>query len=60
VVLRDGGGFACTHCGEVYDMPLPVLLSVWVAASKAFVRAHVDCPVPAAKSEERSDGGTRE
>lgn len=35
--------FLCEHCGDVYVFALPVNVSVFVAASKAYERAHRGC-----------------
>ena len=36
-------GFRCSHCGEIYQMTMPVLVSVMIAASLAFEKSHRGC-----------------
>lgn len=44
VVCRNGGRtYECLNCGQKYDMNLPVLLSVYVAAMKEFAKIHRHC-----------------
>lgn len=38
--------FRCLRCGDSARLELPAALSVWIAAGKAFRRAHRDCRVP--------------
>jgi hypothetical protein len=37
------GAWLCKRCGQRLLMPLPVLVSVYVAAAKAFAAAHARC-----------------
>lgn len=39
----------CLHCGQELHLGLPMNINVWVAATKAFVKAHRECPVPLAE-----------
>ncbi len=39
----NGATGHCQRCGDELHLPLPVLLSVWLAATKAFVAAHARC-----------------
>jgi hypothetical protein len=49
---KDGGEkLWCTACGEMVRLPLPMPLDVWLAAAKAFQRAHRRCVAPADKGE---------
>ena len=43
VKAKSGGGGECTRCGEKFEMVLPLPVSVWVAATEAFVRLHERC-----------------
>jgi hypothetical protein len=36
----------CKHCGDRLIFPLPVLVSVFVAMTRAYVKAHSQCPPP--------------
>ncbi len=44
VITRDKNlGWECLRCGEKTALTLPVRISVWTAAAKAFVAAHWHC-----------------
>lgn len=43
VIVKQDGPMVCTRCGEEYELPLPCLISVWVAATRAFLKAHSGC-----------------
>ena len=36
----------CNHCGMVLRFVLPMDVDVFVAAGKAFVKTHANCPPP--------------
>lgn len=38
-----GDSAHCTRCGEGLNIGLPIRIEVWIAATKAFVKAHKDC-----------------
>lgn len=40
---QDGAPWTCRRCGEVYRMNMPCSVTVYVAASKAFVSIHRYC-----------------
>jgi hypothetical protein len=42
IVMHDKGA-KCMHCGRYLEIPMPIELSVFLAMSKAFVKAHVNC-----------------
>jgi hypothetical protein len=33
----------CQHCGARLVIELPVLVDVWLAANRAFIKAHTNC-----------------
>lgn len=44
IVVSNGGSQGkCLRCGDQFNLQLPVLLEVWVAAADAFVKAHSRC-----------------
>lgn len=45
-VVMDGNVFHCSHCGQRYQMTLPCPIDVFVAATKAYVATHRNCPPP--------------
>lgn len=46
VVMADGGGFLCAHCGAQQPMALPCDADVYDAALRAFLEKHRHCPKP--------------
>lgn len=45
-MLYEAMRMRCRHCGDVYDLALPVSLTVAGAALKAYGKAHRGCPKP--------------
>jgi rubredoxin len=50
VVMRNDR-FVCRHCGATYLMALPAPITVFVAATNAFVDLHKNCSKPEPKPE---------
>lgn len=43
VRIDSTGLFTCLHCKDAYQMNLPCLMDVVIAASKAYLRVHGSC-----------------
>ena len=43
VVTREDLSIKCTRCGEILEIKLPVMVDVYTAAGKAFLRYHRHC-----------------
>lgn len=44
IVVRQGDlAGECLRCGDKLNLPLPMLVDVWVAAAKAFCKLHMNC-----------------
>lgn len=51
VVATDNGQtLQCLHCGTKQPVSLPMEVRAYVAAGKAFTKAHAKCPKPGATS----------
>jgi hypothetical protein len=42
-IVMQGEQGKCLRCGDTLHVQLPVLVEVWVAAARAFVKAHSRC-----------------
>lgn len=43
VVLQNGLRFHCRRCGRSHGIEMPAPLSIWLAASRAFIDLHRGC-----------------
>ena len=43
VVGKSGAQGLCQRCGGTFELKVPVLLDVWLAAMQAFIRCHKRC-----------------
>lgn len=44
VIGNRDNSMRCMHCGDSYEMEMPVALDVFVKKATAFVNMHRDCP----------------
>ncbi len=44
IISKEGGALSeCLRCGSRARLQLPIEISVWLAAQKAFLKAHDSC-----------------